>query len=249
MKFWLGERNVPRRPLVRPALLRRAAAGAAALAAVGYVTVFYSGLFTVKDVRFAGAGTVPADTLARIEKELRGSNLLTLATARVERRFGGFPEVKCVVLVRHLLGGLECRLVRREPVALLACSDLIEVDGEGVMLPRRAGRGDIDLPVITGIDESRLRRSDGRRGVARALEVLAIFKSLGFSRTDQLSEIHVAGDEVDIVWAETGTLVRLGRGEYAERARKLRTVYGAFNDTDHVPDVIDLRFDRQVVIR
>jgi cell division septal protein FtsQ len=222
---------------------------AAILVAAAYCIIFYSGVFTIREVRFSGAGTIPRDTLAAIRGDLTGANLVTLSAPRVAKRFRGFPEVKNIVLVRHLFGVLDCAVVRREPVALLACGDLIEVDGEGVMLPKRAGRGDVDLPLITGIDGNKLKRPEGKRSVRTALDVLSIFKDLGFAETNQLSEIHVDGEEVDLVWMGTGTLVKLGRDGYAERVRTLRTVCGAFNESERVPDVIDLRFDRQVVIR
>ena len=249
MKFWLPERTAPRRFPVRPRFVRRLLLAAAVAAAAAYCIIFYSGIFTIKEVRFAGAGTIPQDTLRAIEKRLVGANLVTLSLPRVAKRFRGFPEVKSIVLVRHLFGVLECTLVRREPVALLACGDLIEVDGEGVALPKRAGRTDVDLPLITGLDERTLKRAEGKRSVRRALEVLSIFKGLGFSPVDRLSEIHVDGEDVDLVWMGTGTLVKLGRGAYADRVRTLRTIYGAFNESERIPDVIDLRFDRQVVIR
>ena len=79
--------------------------------------------------------------------------------------------------------------------------------------------------------------------------MLRLFKELGFSPAKQLSEIHIAGDEIDLVWMGTGTLVRLGRDEYAMRVRKLRTVFGILNDREQFPKLIDLRFDRQVVVR
>jgi len=81
------------------------------------------------------------------------------------------------------------------------------------------------------------------------VEILALLKKLGLSPAKQLSEIHVAGEDVDLVWMGTGTLVKLGRDEYASRIRKLQTVVGILNDGDRFPRVIDLRFDRQVVVR
>jgi hypothetical protein len=249
MKSWLPERTAPRHARSRPRRIGKLLVVAAVIAGAAYGVVFHSRIFTVTEVRFSGTGAIPRDTLAAIRADLMGANIVTLSLARVEKLFRGFPEVKSVVLVRHLFGVLDCAVVRREPVALLACGDLLAVDGEGVILPERAGGGDVDLPLITGIDRGTLRRPEGRRSVTTALEVLSIYKGLGFSQSDQLSEIHVDGEEVDLVWAGTGTLIKLGRGGYASRVRTLRTVCRAFNDSERVPDVIDLRFDRQVVIR
>jgi cell division septal protein FtsQ len=250
MKSWLPARSISRRCRPRRNVLARCLIGAAAAAAAIYCVIFCSGVFTVREVRFAGASTVSRETLAGIEKGLTGTNVLTLSESRVAGRFKKYPEVKGVVLTRHLFGTLDCRVVRREPVALLACGGLIEVDGDGVLIPKRAGAADIDLPLITGIDEGAARRPEGEARIARAIGVLSAFKELGFLRKDRVSEIHVDGDEIDLVWAQTGTLVKLGRGDYAERVRTLGTIYGVFNSgSERAPDVIDLRFDRQVVIR
>jgi len=249
MKFWLPARARARVPHPKRRVLRKPLLiGAAAVAAV-YGIVFHSGIFAVREVRFAGTATVSKETLAGIEKGLRGANVLTLSEARVAKRFKRYAEVKGVVLTRHLFGTLDCRVVKREPVALLVCGDLVEVDGEGVLIPKRAGSADIDLPLITGINEGAAKRTEGKRGIARAIEVLSAFKRLGLSRGDRISEIHVDGDEVDLVWAKTGTLVKLGRGNYGERVRTLGTIYGVFTGGERAPDVIDLRFDRQVVVR
>jgi cell division septal protein FtsQ len=249
MRFWLPARSNVRGYRPKPKSLRKPLLIAAAAAAAAYCIVFYSGIFTVREVRFAGAATVSKETLAGIEKGLKGSNVLTLSAARVANRFQKYPEVKGVMLTRHLFGSLDCRVVKREPVALLACGDLVEVDGDGVLIPKRAGSADVDLPLITGIEEGAARRAEGRRGVAKAIEVLSAFKGLGLSRGDRISEIHLDGDEVDLVWARTGTLVKLGRGNYGKRVRTLGTIYGVFTGGERAPDVIDLRFDRQVVVR
>jgi len=217
------------------------------IAAAG--VIFLSGLFTVENVRFHGCGTVPEDSLARVRESLLGRNLVTVSCTHARERLVSFGEVQTAVFKRRPFKTLECYLVKREPVALLIAGSIREVDREGVILPKRAGRGDIDLPVITGIDQKAIGKERGRQGIARALEVLVLFKELGFSPAKQLSEVHGSGDEIDLVWMGTGTLIKLGRDGYAGRVRKLRTVFGTLKDHEHFPRLIDLRFERQVVIR
>lgn len=221
----------------------------AAVVSVSIGVVLFSGVCTIETVRFHGCGTIPTDSLERVRASLVGKNLATVSCAPARERLLSFTEVQDAVFKRRPLKTLDCYLVKREPVALLIAGDIREVDGEGIILPKRAGKGDVDLPVITGIDQRAVGREQGKRCIARALEVLKLFKELGFSPAKQLSEVHVSGDEVDLVWMGTGTLVRLGRDEYAGRVRKLRTVFGTLNDREHFPSLIDLRFDRQVVIR
>lgn len=249
MRFWEGhgmaargassEHRTPKKWLALPA---------AALAAAVCI-VLWPGVFTITDVEFHGCGSVPRDSLKRVRALLVGKNLATASIAEARERLLDLPEVRDVAFKRRFRHTLECRLVKREPVALLVAGDLLEVDDEGVIIPRRSGNADVDLPMITGISQRELRAGAASQRVTRAIEVLTLFRDLGFSPAKQLSEIHVEGDNIDLVWMGTGTLVRLGRDEYANRVRKLRTVFGILNDREQFPQLIDLRFDRQVVIR
>jgi hypothetical protein len=234
-----SEPRIPKRWLALPAAVITAAS----------CVVLWSGLFTITEVKFHGCGTVPKDSLNAVRASLVGRNLLTASCAEAGRRLRSAPEVRDVVFKRRLLHTIDCRLAKREPVALLAAGDYLEVDDEGVIIPRRAGSGDVDLPVITGISQKDFGVREGKRGIGRAIEALRLFKELGLSPAKQLSEIHVEGDDIDLVWMGTGTLILLGRDGYESRVRKLRMVFGILNDREHFPEVIDLRFDRQVVIR
>jgi len=231
--------RTPRKWFVLPAAICAAAASVA----------LWPGVLTITDVRFNGCGTIPRDSLERVRRDLIGKNLATVSCDGARKRLLAFHEVRDAVFKRRPMHTLDCYLVRREPVALLIAGDILEVDAEGVIIPRRAGKGDIDLPVITGIDRRKVGAPQRAEGIGRAVEVLKLFKELGFSPAKQLSEIHVDGEEVDLVWMGTGTIVRLGRDEYASRVRKLRTVFGILNDREQFPQLIDLRFDRQVVVR
>lgn len=249
MRFWQSQGMVSRGTPSGPRIPKKWLVLPAALITASVGVVFFSGIFTIENVQFHGCGSVPADSLERVRETLLGENLATVSCDDARARLVSFPEVQDAVFKRRPPKRLDCYLVKREPVALLVAGNTREVDREGVILPRRAGKGDVDLPVITGIDQKAIGKERGRKSIARALEVLALFKELGFSPSKQLSEVHVSGDEIELVWMGTGTLIRLGRDGYPGRVRKLRTVFGTLNDREHFPQLIDLRFDRQVVIR
>ena len=249
MRYWdstgMAARETSRRRRIPRKWLALAAAAVAAVAGVA----LWSGIFIITDVQFFGGGTIPQDSLKRIRTGLVGKNLATVSFADARKALLAFPEVRDAVFTRRPRHSVECRVAKREPVALLVAGDILEVDGEGVIIPRRAGKGDIDLPVITGIGPREIGKPSGAQGIERAVEILDLFKKLGLSPARQLSEIHVSGENVDLVWMGSGTLVRLGRDQYASRVRKLKTVLGIMNDPERIPSVIDLRFDRQVVVR
>ncbi len=249
MRFWESAGMVSREAKGRRTVPRKWLAIASAVVAAGAAVTLWSGIFIITDVQFFGGGTIPQDSLKRIRGSLLGKNLATVSFADAREALLAFPEVRDVEFKRRSRHAVECRVVKREAVALLVAGDILEVDGEGVIIPRRAGKGDVDLPVITGIGAREIGEEAGARSIERAVEILDLFKELGLSPAKQLSEIHVSGEEIDLVWMGTGTLIRLGRDQYAGRVRKLKTVLGILNDRERFPSVIDLRFDRQVVVR
>jgi cell division septal protein FtsQ len=249
MRYWdssgMASREASPRRRISRIWFVCAGAAAAAVAAVA----LWSGIFIITDVQFFGGGSIPQDSLKRIRAGLIGKNLVTVSFSDARETLLAFPEVRDAVFERRPRNAVECRVVRREPVALLIAGDILEVDGEGVVIPRRAGKGDVDLPVITGIGPREIGEPSGERSIECAVEILDLFKKLGLSPAKQLSEIHVSGEDVDLVWMGTGTLIKLGRDQYASRVRKLESVLGILNDRERFPSVIDLRFDRQVVVR
>jgi len=249
MRYWDSTGMASREGSLRRRVSRKWLARAATVVAAVAGVALWSGIFIITDVQFFGGGAIPQDSLKRIRASLIGRNLVTVSFSDARETLLAFPEVRDAVFKRHPRHAVECRVVKREPVALLVARDILEVDGEGVIIPRRAGKGDVDLPVITGIGPREIGERSGARSIERAVEILELFKKLGLSPAKQLSEIHVSGEDVDLVWMGTGTLIRLGRDQYASRVGKLKTVLGILNDRERFPSVIDLRFDRQVVVR
>jgi cell division septal protein FtsQ len=205
--------------------------------------------FELREVEFYGGGNLPKDSLQVIKAGLLGRNILTVPLSNVRKRMLQFPQIREVVFKRRLFNKLDCYLMQRKPVALIAGSRIVEVDREGIIIPRCAGDADVDLPLITGLDWEKLDVPECRASLSKALESLELLKEYGFSPAEQLSEIHVQGDEIMLVWLKTGTLIRLGSEGIAARIRKLHAVYGALDENEGFPELIDLRFDRQVVVR
>lgn len=76
-----------------------------------------------------------------------------------------------------------------------------------------------------------------------------MFKECGFSPDHQLSEIHIEDKEIILVWMDMGSVIRLGKEGFEQRIRKLKSVYGVLKEQKSFPKLVDLRFNRQVVIR
>jgi len=222
---------------------------AVVICAGGYLFLM-TDIFAIEEVHFFGSRDLHVDSLQVAVAGIMGHNLFTLPLQGIGNRLlERFPEIGEVTFRRRPFHGLDCYLKQREPVAILATGTIREVDKDGVIIPRKQRGLDIDLPVITGITDAELKKEEGRRKLRKALGVLQLLKMFNFSPADQLSEIHLEKDEIVLVLLGTGTLVRMGDEGYLEKVQKLRVVYPTLEDQPHFPDEIDLRFDKQVVVR
>lgn len=209
---------------------------------------------SLKEVHVLGSTDLPMDSLRTVTAGLVGRNVFTVSLGRIREEMMRFPEVKEVTFRRRFFRRLDCYLKKREPVLLIATGEaagkvFLDVDAEGVIIPRRSTQTEIDLPIVTGIEHSRILTEGEMRKVHGALEVLHSLRLFGFDPAEQLSEIHFEGEEMIVILMESGSSVLVGTGEYREKIRKLRAVYAALDEQESFPDLIDLRFEHQVVVR
>jgi cell division septal protein FtsQ len=255
MKTRRGRRVPPamaRRIRKKNAVNRRfyySAAGAVALLSALAAVVFLTGIFDLREIRIHGSRNLPLESLREKAGGYVGANVFTIPLTELRDLLQSEPSVGTVIFRRRLPHKLDCYLREREPVALVNLDNLAEVDGDGIVIPACGRSMNIDLPVITGLEKNGTEDDKGRRGIEKALEVLGLLKEFGFSPAEQLSEIHIAGDDVVLVWMNSGTLVKVGRERFEDRIRKFRAVYPSLLEQGGLPSEIDLRFERQVVVQ
>jgi cell division protein FtsQ len=249
MKFKRSRRAVVRRKIHRRLIVRIAPVCTISIILLALYFVLFTDAFTVRDVQFLGSSNLPMDSLRAVTAGVVGDNLITVSLSKIRERLLSFPEISDVTFRRRLFHRLDCYFRAREPVALIADGGISEIDDEGVIVTRSEEDGGVDLPIITGVTRDETVTPEGKAKVENALEVLRLLKMFGFSPAEQLSEIHLEKDEVMLVWMDTGTLIRVGRDEFHDKVRKLRAVYGVIDGQGGFPELIDLRFDRQVIVR
>lgn len=158
-----------------------------------------------------------------------GTNILALDLRELERRVVEHPWVQHAAVVRHLPDTLEVSVEEHRPRAVLLAGHfyLVNSDGEPFKRVERGERG--ALPVITGVDRATLRddRDRALSQLGRGLEVYAAYET---KKRPRVGEIHLEDDgSVTLYTAESGTQLRLGRGEVTdglERYDALRAALG-----------------------
>ncbi|MCK4538092.1 MAG: cell division protein FtsQ/DivIB [Candidatus Krumholzibacteria bacterium] len=210
---------------------------------------FFTTAFELREVRLHGGRYLPADSLQPVADRYIGSNVFMVPLSELGSRLMAHSQVYQADFRRRPLHRIDCYIQERVPVALLALEKMTAVDDEGVLLLNGETEWEVDLPVITGISLKETGTEAGKKMITNSLKVLRLLKEFDFSPAQQLSEIHIDGEDILLVWMSEGTIVQLGRSDYLDRVRKFRAVYSALQEDGEFPEFIDLRFDRQVVIR
>ncbi|GMR13047.1 MAG: hypothetical protein BMS9Abin29_1244 [Gemmatimonadota bacterium] len=159
-------------------------------------------------------------------------------------RIGGHPMVRSVRLSMRFPRTLVISLEERVPVAFVATPVLEPVDRDGVVLPLDPVARHLDLPVLEGVAPN-----------TAELRVLAA-EAARFARTDprftaMLSDLKL--DDQGNVLGSLGDEPVVFRFRPRLSARRLQEGIAVLTDarerrTDAVADVIDLRYEDQVVV-
>ncbi|MBN2072081.1 MAG: cell division protein FtsQ/DivIB [Candidatus Krumholzibacteriota bacterium] len=245
-------RLMKRKKTSRVSIRTMVVAGISVVAAgsIAYL-VFFTSIFEIREIRLHGGRYLPIDSLRIAADGYLGKNIFTFGGDEFKKSMTSFQEISTVSFRRRLFHTVDCYLHERTPVALIAIDEMAGVDAFGTVIPQRAGSvsWDVDLPVITGIEPGEIFEESGKIKIASALEILGLLKDFGFSPAEELSEIHLDSYDVVLVWMGGGTEIQIGKKRFHERIRNFRAVYDALGEAGTFPKSIDLRFERQVVIR
>lgn len=220
----------PRRPWRRIAVVF--AAGLLLLAALG---------LRVGEVRVRGAVAADGERLAQLLRAELGERWLLAGRGGLARTLAEDPWVERVEISRRLPGTLVVRVHERTALLVLPGGEAA-VDATGYRLPWRPGLDWAALPQLELPGDEAWEEH-----WPQLQSLLAAIGRAGWPLRSPLHAIIVReGGEMQMRTA-AGTTLRLGGGSYAERLHRLA---GARERLEPGPgDVIDLRFDRQVILQ
>jgi cell division protein FtsQ len=212
--------------------------------------------FEVRGLVYEATPHVDDDHLRELLALDPGTNILSLDLHELGERVAGDPWVAKAVVTRQLPDTLEVAVEEHEPAALVLAGKFYLASTDGVVFKEAERNERDDLPVITGIARDLLAtdRHQAEQEIRRGLEVLDAYRAKARPR---LSEINLGtAGEVSLYTAETGTHLRLGRGEVepklarfdalraaiGEKADELAIVHLDAASTPNRPDRIVARF-------
>jgi cell division protein FtsQ len=197
---------------------------------------------TIERVEVRGTVRLDADQVRVWAAVPLGTPLWGTEGEKVVARLEGRPWVKAVTVTKRFPDTVVIEVAERVPAAVAATDrGRVLVDADGLVIgPTTLDRG---FPVILGASASRPER------LRLAARILTGFRAAGVSVVpiDSLI-IDVTNTDDPVIQLPGAIRVRLGRGEFAEKWRRVQAI--ADNAADRIPSprVVDLRFpDRAVV--
>jgi len=210
----------------------------------------YSPLFNIKDVRI---NNVRGYSFEEGEKMLRGRyvgrNIFSVDLKQARDTIKkSYPQFRKVEVRRDLPDVLEVDMITRDPAAVIDTAGGIVIDSEGVVLT--VGEGGKDLVKIKGITfflniPSRGETIDNR-DLGEALAVLDVLSKKLRGSVKDVEYIDVS-NRTNILIGVSGVEIKMGAGDIAEKADKLKNIMRDPNIYFSDIKYIDLRF-KDVVI-
>lgn len=194
-----------------------------------YIKTVSGSYFQLEKVEVRGLKTVEEQALLESAGLLVGLNVFDLDLEAADAAIEAHPWIKDAQLERRLPDQVSVTVTEQDPVALLIDERYHLVNDEAVAFKEVETKDPMDdvltLPIISGLEVTALEEPEGRALFLEAMDVVRMYRSLGLSDWEPLSEVHV--DPVlglTLVTADTGVEVRLGRGRYRERLERLDVV-------------------------
>lgn len=219
---------------VRIAALVGATAGAIAGGRLMRDYLHTSPHFAIESLTVEGNERIATDALLERAGVSVGDNVFTRSPEEIQADVAAHPWIASARVERRLPGTLRISVEERRAVATLALEDALYLVGDDATIFKPLEEGDpVDLPVVTGVDRQRFVRDRPYR-TSILVEVVALlhdYRMAGLWRREPIGEIHLRpNDDILLFVGDDGMEVRLGRGPFLAKLRKLRRVLDRLGD-------------------
>ncbi|HJK93279.1 MAG TPA: FtsQ-type POTRA domain-containing protein [Polyangiaceae bacterium LLY-WYZ-15_(1-7)] len=241
--------------LAKTAVVLAALAGAVAVGRLTRDYVRTSPAFAIETITIAGQERLEEDAVREAAGLAPGMNVFELGPEDVRARLVRHPWIAEAEVERRLPGTFAIEVREHEAVAVIALGDELYLIGRDGTVFKKVELGDpVDVPLVSGVSRQRFVGDRAYR-TSLLLEVVALmhdYRAAGLWRREPIGEMHVQPtDEVTLYVGDDGMEVRLGRGPWLPKLRKLRRVLERLDETESRPEYVVLdnvrRPDRVVV--
>ncbi|MBI4715441.1 MAG: FtsQ-type POTRA domain-containing protein [Nitrospirae bacterium] len=206
--------------------------------------------FQIRTVEVVGEHALREEEIRSLVGISPGAGLFGVDLREAAGRIKKHPWVREVTVRREFPHTLRIVVRERVPVAHVNQKDRFYLaDREGIVMGEARGYS-WSLPVVYGVDLRGVRFGEGPPSFALR-EAIAVRESL--AAEPELARSSYVGIEVksggDVVLHLEEMQVRLGRGGYREKMRRLREIEKEVQEKGVLLKEVDLRYGEQVVVR
>jgi len=226
-------------------------AASAAVASVIFVyTITRSSYFRVHGVEVRGTSRLPRAEVVRLMGLEQGASIFSVPARRHEREIGRNPWVERALVRRQFPDRLIVDVTERSARAIVNLGELSYVDRNGVVF-KRVARGDsLDYPVITGLRRSDPATPEGRRLLARALELQTLLERDARFGPSKISEIHVSRETgLSVITTGDAMEIRFGPDNFPVKLEALTRLLPVLERERVRARLIDLGFRNMAVVK
>jgi cell division protein FtsQ len=237
-------------------------AAAAIVLVTGMLIVFWSApgwgrreeRFTLASFEVRGNRVLTREEVLDLSGVEIGSRLFDVSIRELEACVAACPRVERAQAVRALPGRVLVTVDERVPEALVAVEPgvVLEVTGDGIVLPPVARSVAVDLPVITGaVGQIEPGMAEPPSELMEAIRLLAMARSVSERLWMDISEVRIApGSGLVIYTVADGAEIRVGSGALEPNdLKRLWHVLNDVRDRGRTIDSIDLRYEDQVIVK
>jgi cell division protein FtsQ len=180
----------------------------------------------------------------------RGASIFSVPARRHERAIARNPWVESVLVRRQFPDRLIVDVTERSARAIVSLGELSYVDRDGVVF-KKVARGDkLDFPVITGLRRGDPATTEGRRLLARALELQSLLERDPRFGPSKISEIHVSRETgLSVITTGDAMEIRFGPDNFPVKLEGLARLLPALEREGVRARMIDLGFRNMAVVK
>jgi cell division protein FtsQ len=179
--------------------------------------------FSIRETSVRGLNELTEKDILTLADIKPAQNLLAVNKTAIERRVRDNPWVKNLYVGRELPDRLVLELKERQPLALLKSkNDFYLVDTEGSLFKKINQHDEVDLPVITGVDEEGKTK---QLFFKSALDLVKMLESnRKYSYLGTISEVNIDELFALSVLTEKGLYLKLGTDGVEDKLGNLKIV-------------------------
>jgi cell division protein FtsQ len=179
--------------------------------------------FQIKEISVRGLRELTEKDVLTSAGIMPAQNLLAINTDAVIRRVSANQWVENVYIGRELPDKLVLEVKERTPLALVKqANDFCLMDAAGFVFKKLGKSDEVDLPVITGVDEKGEIKSQLLLSTLNLLKVVS--KSSQYAYLGTISEAHVDDVFGISLISNTGLYLKLGTTDFEKKLHQLKLV-------------------------